>query len=152
MPHSRLAILRLAGPRNYRMTLDVALCILLHPDKERVLIARRPADVHLGGFWEFPGGKIEDGETIMEAATREAQEEVGLSVSALRPMLPVVHVYSHRTVCLHPVLCQAASDDAKPLASLEVLWIPFRELADIPFPAANQAIVEQLIRELETRD
>ena len=132
-----------------RLVLVVA-CALVDVDK-RLLIAQRPHGKTLAGLWEFPGGKVEQDESIVECAVREALEEVALDVTVIRRMLPVVHVYLERTVCLNPVLCQAVGDDAMPLASQEVAWVHYLELSDIAFPDANRAIVEELIKELEAR-
>lgn len=133
------------------MVVEVALSIILHPDGQRVLIARRLENVHLAGFWEFPGGKVEEGETAVDCAVREAREEAGLDVTAVRQLMPVMHTYPERTVRLTPVLCQSASEDAKPLSSQEIAWIPYLELPDVAFPEANRAIVEELNKELEAR-
>jgi len=130
------------------MTIDIALCIILHPEGRQILVARRPDNVHLPGFWEFPGGKVEPGETIVDCCIREAREEVALEVTVLRELPSVVHAYPDRTVRLHPVLCQATSTDARPLASSEVRWVEFGELAGLRFPEGNREIVEGLVKKM----
>jgi 8-oxo-dGTP diphosphatase len=141
----------MASGQEAGMTVDVALSIILHPDGRRVLVARRPENAHLAGFWEFPGGKVEEGETTLDCCIREAGEEVGLDVAVTGELPPVAHAYPDRTVCLHPILCQAASPDARPLASQEIRWVNAAELAGIAFPEANRAIVAALIEVLESR-
>lgn len=59
----------------------------------RVLLARRPAHVHQGGLWEFPGGKVEAGETALQALARELREEVAVEIESARPLIRVPHRY-----------------------------------------------------------
>ncbi|MCO4029542.1 Nudix family hydrolase [Pseudomonas aeruginosa] len=88
----------------------------------RVLIARRPEDKHQGGLWEFPGGKVEDGEPVRAALARELEEELGIRVERARPLIQVR---------------EAHGAEGQPLA-----WVEPRELADYEFPAANAPIVQ----------
>ena len=129
------------------MEINVALAIIVGPD-QRILIAKRKSDVHLADMWEFPGGKVEAGETARECAVREVLEEVGLAVKVAATLTPVKHSYPERTVTLHPFLCRASSHDAKPLASTEVRWVTADELDTITFPEANAAIVAEVIKKL----
>ncbi|MDR3708361.1 MAG: (deoxy)nucleoside triphosphate pyrophosphohydrolase [Capsulimonadaceae bacterium] len=128
------------------MTVDVGLCIILHPHDQRILIARRPQGVHLSGAWEFPGGKVEQGESPETCAVREALEEVGLDVSVVGTLPTVTHAYAERTVRLHPLICRARSGQAQAQASSEVRWVTLAELPLVPFPDANRSIVDALMR------
>lgn len=110
----------------------------------RVLLARRRAGSHLGGLWEFPGGKVEDRESPAEALRRELAEELGVQVLAHRPLLTVRHDYGERRVCLrvHEVLRFAGEPrgcEGQPLR-----WVDCGELGQYAFPRANRAIVERL--------
>jgi mutator protein MutT len=125
--------------------MDIALALILHPTNHKVLIARRRKGVHLADYWEFPGGKMEANETAIDCAVREAKEEVGLAVVPIsEPFAPVAYDYAERSVVLYPVLCQAQSDGAMPLASDSVRWVAIDALSENDFPPANAQIVRRL--------
>jgi len=129
-------------------TLQVGLA-LIRDDRGRWLVSRRAADVHLGGLWEFPGGKPEAGETPEAAAVREALEEVGLTVKPIRQLNPVNHQYDSRRVLLFPVVCEWISGRLELVSSAvsETRWVETRDLIALPMPKANRQIIVQL-REL----
>ena len=116
----------------------------------RLLIARRPEDGLLGGLWEFPGGKVEPGETPSEAACREVREELGISVAVLDPLAVVRHAYSHFRITLHlfharwiqggPADGETGSGDDSPR------WVLPAELDRYAFPAANHGVIRQIAR------
>lgn len=110
----------------------------------RVLIARRAADLHQGGLWEFPGGKVEAGENVQQALARELLEELGIGVEASEPLLTVEHDYGDRRVVLdiHRVSHwqgEPRGQEGQPLA-----WVLPSSLDDYEFPEANRPIVAQL--------
>lgn len=111
-----------------------------------VFIARRPAKAVLGGYWEMPGGKIEDGETAEECLAREFWEEVGLRVRVGEPLPVIEHRYDHAHVTLHPFFCQRAEGgEARNLQVTEHRWIRPHELADYQFPEANSSLIQQVM-------
>ncbi|TWT40988.1 CTP pyrophosphohydrolase [Phycisphaerae bacterium RAS1] len=110
------------------------------------LVARRPRDVHLGGLWEFPGGKCETGETPAEAAVREALEECGVVVAADRTLASIRCDYGDRVIDLAPVACRWVSGEARPLASEECGWVTTEELRRLAMPEVNAAILEAYFR------
>ena len=112
----------------------IALAIIRHPTDDLILIAQRKRDVHLGGFWEFPGGKCQSGESLAECAAREAQEETGLTVSVLEAWPPIPFEYPERIVTLHPFLCRADSADARPLGNRQIAWVAPPTSATTPSP------------------
>jgi len=124
--------------------IDIALALILHPNRPAILIARRRKGAHLAEFWEFPGGKVEAGELVRACAVREAQEETGLVVTPLEDWEPVVYTYPDRTVLLHPVVCRASTGEAKALESDEIVWVSSDELAQYQFPPANDSILVKL--------
>jgi 8-oxo-dGTP diphosphatase len=107
----------------------------------RILIARRPAEVDQGGLWEFPGGKIEPGETPFDALRRELMEETGIAVDGAEPMLVVRHDYPLRRVVLDVWRVRRFSGIARGRLGQPVRWVRPDELVDFRFPAANRSIV-----------
>ena len=122
---------------------EIAIAVVLRGDQ--VLIGQRPAGVALAGLWEFPGGKVEPGETPAQAAERECREETGLSVTAVGEYPQVEHSYQHGDVRLHFMKCElcAAPNDSTPRAPFR--WVPRTELTNYEFPAANRALIQQLL-------
>lgn len=121
---------------------DVAIALVRRTD--RWLVARRREDDHLGGLWEFPGGKRLPNETIAGAALRELSEECGVSATVERVLTPVTHDYETRRVHITPVLCHYRDGEARPLASTACRWVTFEELEKLSMPAANAAILRLL--------
>lgn len=122
--------------------IEVALALVWR--RGRLLITRRPAGVHLAGFWEFPGGKLRPGETPEDAAVREVVEEVGLRCRARSRRPSVVHEYPDRRVTLHPVDCDWEHGEAEQLEVDAVAWVEPHELGAYPFPEANTPLLRAL--------
>lgn len=106
------------------------------------LVGRRPQGVPLAGLWEFPGGKVEPGETPQQAAARECSEEAGLKVKVGSAYPTVDHQYDHGRVSLHFFACQPLDRNAVPRPPYE--WVPARNLGELSFPAANEALIREL--------
>lgn len=111
----------------------------------KVLIALRPENVMLGGLWEFPGGKQEEGENIQQTVERELKEELEVEVHAYKEFMQLKHVYSHFSITLYAYLCHLVSGDPKPKSSQEVRWVDISELEQYPFPKANKKLTEKLL-------
>jgi len=111
-------------------------------DRQRVLICRRPPHVHQGGLWEFPGGKLEPGETIESALRRELMEETGIHVTSARPLIRVHHDYPDRSVLLDVWRVERFSGRAAGHEGQPVRWVLPGELSRYQFPAANSPIVK----------
>ncbi len=122
----------------------IGVGIIEHEDG-KVLIALRPEDVMLGGLWEFPGGKQEEGETIRQTVERELQEELGVKIHAYKEFMKLKHVYSHFSITLHAFLCKLISGEPKPKSSQEIRWVEISELEQYPFPKANKQLTEKLM-------
>lgn len=106
-----------------------------------MLIARRAEHLHQGGLWEFPGGKVEEGESVRAALERELQEELGIRVSRARPLLKVSHDYPDKQVLLDVWEVSAFSGEAHGVEGQPLAWVSPRQLPDYAFPAANQPII-----------
>ncbi|CAG8867058.1 Thiamine-phosphate synthase [Pseudomonas fluorescens] len=107
----------------------------------RILIARRADTQHQGGLWEFPGGKVEEGEAIGTALARELHEELGIVVTASRPLIKVGHDYPDKHVLLDVWEVSAFSGDPHGAEGQPLAWVSPRELGQYEFPEANQPIV-----------
>ena len=112
----------------------------------KVLIARRPDHVHQGGLLEFPGGKVEAGETVRQALVREIREETGLRINPdlLEPVIGVRHDYGDKRVFLDVWEASSAEGDPEGREGQEIQWLDVQDLADVDFPAANRSIIRSL--------
>ena len=109
----------------------------------KCLVTRRAEPDPLGGLWEFPGGKIEPGESALEAAEREVEEELGLQVRPLRVAGTVRHRYDDFAVELNAVLCRlGGSRESQPKTASTLAWFSLDELARAPIPEANHELIE----------
>ena len=124
---------------------EVAVGLVYHGG--RYLIARRRSDVHLAGFWEFPGGKREAGESLEECLRRELFEELSIRVDSPVPYQTVRHDYPDRIVELHFFRCSIEQGDPTPIDCAEVRWVRPEELAQFTFPPADHAILRALERD-----
>jgi mutator protein MutT len=122
----------------------VAVAVALVHRRTRWLVARRHPDAHLGGLWEFPGGKCELNETPIEAALRELREECGVEAHPERTLPPLRCVYAESIVHLTPVICRWSRGTATPLHSQECRWVSLAELRRLDMPAANAEIIREL--------
>lgn len=109
----------------------------------RFLIGLRPDHVPLAGHWEFPGGKVEPGESPAAAAARECFEETGLAVRIEGPYPEVVHDYDHARLRLH--FYRASPEQPAPPPRPPFRWVPLGELAGLRFPEANRGLIAHLL-------
>lgn len=118
----------------------IAIAIVERDDQ--FLVGVRPDGVPLAGYWEFPGGKVEAGETPAEAAARECREETGVTVEPLVELLTEEFTYDHGSVELHFFHCaiQGVGTPCFPYR-----WVSRGQLRDLKFPAGNRQIVARLI-------
>ncbi|MDI1277098.1 Nudix family hydrolase [Methylobacter sp.] len=120
--------------------LQVAVGVVKNPEG-KILISLRHADLHQGGLWEFPGGKVEPSETAEQALNRELKEELNITVTAATPLITVKHQYPDRFVQLNVFLVEQFSGEAKSLEGQLFKWVTPAELEHYAFPAANQPII-----------
>lgn len=112
----------------------------------KFLITKRLETSPMGHCWEFPGGKIEPGETVEECAVRECKEEIGVAVEPLRRLREEDYDYPHGFVHLWFVLCRIVAGEPKPIHCREVRWIESRQFPEFEFPPADVNVIEELIR------
>ena len=110
----------------------------------RVLLARRPEGVHQGGLWEFPGGKVEPGESVRQALARELEEELGIGIRACRPLIRVGHRYADRHVVLDTWLVNAWRGEPRGREGQPLQWTVSQEIAPASMPAADLPILKAL--------
>jgi 8-oxo-dGTP diphosphatase len=122
----------------------VAVAVIFNAD-QKILLTKRHADSHQGGLWEFPGGKLEPGETLSGALKRELQEELGIDVLTHHSLLRIEHDYGDKRVLLDVHSVTAFAQEPKPREGQPMRWVSVSALVDYEFPKANGAIVSALI-------
>jgi mutator protein MutT len=125
-----------------RQLFEVSAALIFR--KGKLLITQRPANSHLGGLWEFPGGKREPGESFEACLVREIREELGVEISVGNLFEEITHAYAEKVVHLKFFLCELLAGEPRPLGCAAVRWIGKSELADYDFPAADARLLEKL--------
>ncbi|MDQ1351346.1 MAG: Adenine glycosylase [Acidobacteriota bacterium] len=120
----------------------VSIGIIFKEDK--FYIQKRPSEGHLGGLWEFPGGKAAADETPEQTLFRECKEELDCEVEILQPLPLVRHAYSHFKIQMSPFICRLKDGDILPKENRPFRWITISELDLYPFPGANHKIFPRL--------
>lgn len=110
----------------------------------KYLITRRHKHSHLGHLWEFPGGKLEAGETPELCIVRECREEIGLEVKPLRVYRELTHSYPEVTVHLYFILCDIVSGEPQALDCAGLAWATPEELKNYEFPEADLELIQTL--------
>jgi len=132
-------------PDGRRLVL-VTACALIDADG-RVLIAQRPQGKQLAGLWEFPGGKVEPGETPEECLIRELREEIGIEtkVACLAPLTFASHSYDDFHLLMPLYVCRRFEGIAMPLEGQKLKWVRPRQMRDYPMPPADAPLIPALI-------
>jgi 8-oxo-dGTP diphosphatase len=120
--------------------LHVAVGVVRAPDG-RILIAKRPAHAHQGDLWEFPGGKLEPGESVAQALRRELREELNIEAGEASPLIRIRHAYPDRRVLLDVWRVERFEGTPEGLQGQPIRWVRPDDLSDYDFPAANRPIV-----------
>ncbi|MBW4682106.1 MAG: A/G-specific adenine glycosylase [Microcoleus vaginatus WJT46-NPBG5] len=113
-------------------------------DERKILIDKRRQSGLLGGLWEFPGGKLEEGETLEACIQREIQEELAIDIEVGEHLITIEHAYTHFRVTLNVYHCRHLSGIPQPLECDEIRWVTLDEIDQYPFPTANVKIIEAL--------
>jgi mutator protein MutT len=125
--------------------IDVAAALVFRDGK--LLITQRHADAHLGGLWEFPGGKREPNETFPACLIRELREELGIEVDVGELVESLTHAYPEKTVHLKFYRCRWKQHEPQPLGCTAFKWVMAAEFKDYIFPAADARLLEMLRRD-----
>jgi mutator protein MutT len=121
---------------------EVAAGLLFREGK--LLITRRFQEAHLGGLWEFPGGKLEPGETFAQCLKRELLEELGCKVEVLESVDSISHVYPEKSVRIEFLRCRWIEQEPEPIGCADLRWIEPNELSHFNFPAADAKLLDVL--------
>ena len=116
---------------------------VLHRDGT-VLLARRPSEGLLGGMWEFPGGKVEAGESLEDCLKREIREELGVQIRVGEPFGVYRHAYTHFRITLHAFRCELVRGRPHPLHAAELAWVASTDLGDYPMGKVDRLIARRL--------
>lgn len=121
----------------------VAVAVIINKNHQ-VCISLRHKEAHQGGLWEFPGGKVEPGESVDAALVREIKEELDLVINHPRPLIKITHSYADKKVCLHVRKILSFDGQATGVEGQQVKWVSIDQLSAYDFPEANNAIVKAL--------
>jgi A/G-specific adenine glycosylase len=110
----------------------------------RLLIAQRPFGGRLGGLWEFPGGKVEPGETLPQCLRREIKEELGVRIKVGQPIISIDHAYTHFKITLHAFECELVSGKPQAVQVQDFKWVRMSELEKYAFAKTDLRIIEAL--------
>jgi 8-oxo-dGTP diphosphatase len=122
------------------LPLHVAVAVLRNAEG-KILLSRRRKGTHLEGLWEFPGGKLEAGESLSEALQREIKEELGIRILAHRPLIQISHSYPEKQVFLDVHLVKEWQGTVAGMEGQQIAWVAPEEIDDYPLPPADKAIV-----------
>ena len=139
------AVFRLPGCRRIprlMAIIDVAAGLVFRDGK--LLITRRHADVHLGGYWEFPGGKREPEESFESCLVRELREELDIEVNVGELIESLTHEYPETTVHLKFFRCEWKRFEPRALGCSDLQWVTPEQLAGYSFPPADARLLERL--------
>ena len=114
-------------------------------DDDRFLLTRRQKGVHLEGMWEFPGGKIDEGESRAAALRRELREELDVDIEVQELIFDISHDYPERTVVLYFYRC-VLRGEPRPQLGQEMRWVPREELPSLGFPPADAELITLLMK------
>jgi len=126
---------------------NVLVSALILVNREgRVLLAQRPLGKSMAGLWEFPGGKVKEGEELKAALIREIKEELGVLLAArdLEKALTITHDYPDFHLEMPMFLCRRWQGEIKPLEGQALAWVLPKDLSDYPMPPADQPLISKL--------
>lgn len=111
------------------------------------LIAQRKKNDSFGNYWEFPGGKKNEGETFEQCVAREIREEIGIEVRVEEKLMEIRRAYNEKMIWLNFYLCSHVSGNPEPLDCQNVEWVDVAHLREYKFPPANDRVIKKLYRQ-----
>ncbi len=130
--------------RSPRPHYTVVAGVIWNQSHDRLLIARRPDDKMLGGLWEFPGGKIEAGESLESGLQRELREELAIEVQVGKEIIVIDHAYTHFSITLHALHCTHIRGEPQAIGVADFRWLRLEELRALPYPKTDLQIIGAL--------
>ena len=127
--------------------IHIVAAIIFNQDKSQIFITKRPDDKHKGGFWEFPGVKVELGETVEQAMVRELEEEVGIRVIEQAPFEHLEYDYPDKSLKFDFITVSQFENEPYGREGQEGRWVAVGELGDYTFPEANVPILQRVVKE-----
>lgn len=124
--------------------IHVAVGVIFNADGN-ILIAKRAENAHQGGLWEFPGGKVNPAETLVQALNRELNEELGICVNECSPLIQIRHHYPDKSVLLDVFRVTSFNGEPYGVEGQPIYWAAPNELPDFKFPAANKPIISAVL-------
>ena len=134
--------LRVADEGSAPVTIVVTAAVIERD--ARYLVTRRQHGVHLEGCWEFPGGKVDAGETLQASLVRELREELAVESRVGAEIFSVTHDYPERSVELHFFRCDLVGEPVPQLGQ-EMRWVTRAEMAALPFPPADEELIRTIV-------
>ncbi len=125
------------------MAIDV-VCGVIENSDGQFLACLRPADRHLGGLWEFPGGKVEPAESPASALIRELREELAVEVEVGPPLTPVIWAYAETTIRLIPYYCRIIAGELQALEHDQLHWCLPQDFNQLNWAAADVPILQEI--------
>lgn len=126
-----------------RAEIDVG-CAVIYRQGKLLIAQRRPGDT-LGGFWEFPGGKLDCGETLEACIAREVREELAVTVKAKRLIKSVTHDYPAKRIRLHFFICDFLYGEPVKHECMDARWVALEDLRNYTFPPADRDLLNDLV-------
>jgi 8-oxo-dGTP diphosphatase len=125
--------------------IEVVAAVIFSPCGTELFISRRSEKAHQGGLWEFPGGKKESNETPEQGLYRELKEELGIVVTACKPLIKLTHDYVDKLIELDVYRIDSFDGKAYGAEGQEAQWVKLTDLNKFNFPEANKAIIKKLL-------
>ncbi len=149
-PREQRVTMKESSPHNSihpeKPILEVAAAVLWREGK--LLVTQRPPGTHLAGLWEFPGGKMEPGETPAQCLVRELEEELGIQIHVSQLLHSTTYEYEDRIVRLYFLRCHLQHGEPQPIGCAQIRWVEPSELPRLPMPPADQDFVSRLLQGL----
>jgi 8-oxo-dGTP diphosphatase len=123
---------------------SIVVAAVIRNDEGRILLAKRPRDRHMGGLWEFPGGKLHDGEPPTDGLVRELAEELGVAIEVVEPITFAVHDEPGLRILLLFYEARITGGDPRSREGQEIAWVRPAELHTYPTPPADAALIRRL--------